>query len=76
MLKLAVFAPMPSVSVTNATAVKPGLRFSCLQPYCASLKSVSNIGIPRFSEHERRVRDHFVPLLAMQATPHPSRAGG
>ena len=32
MLKLAVFAPMPSVSVTNATAVKPGLRFSQLPP--------------------------------------------
>ena len=42
-LKIAVFAPMPSASVSTAIAVKPGRFNKPLIPWLMSLKTVSII---------------------------------
>src|SRR5688572_12251983 len=53
-LKIAVFAPIPSASVTRAAVVKPGVRRSDRAAYFTSRQRVSSIITPRCSFGSQR----------------------
>ena len=56
-VKIAVLAPIPSPSVTTATAAKPGVRRSILNAYLESCVSSAKYSVRTMDLSARRVRE-------------------